>query len=55
MKNVKNANYWQVDHKIKNIFEAKEVIILPSPEAWEKLKWTRRWFARPPKEGYFIL
>ena len=54
MKNVKNANFWQVDHKIKNIFEAKEVNILPSPEAWEKFKWTRRWFDRRPKEGYFI-
>lgn len=47
-------NYWQIDHKIKNISEVKGVTILSSPEAWKKFKWTRKWFMRQPKEGYFI-
>lgn len=54
MKNAKNANFWQLDHKVKNISEAKGVIILPSPKAWEKFNWTRKWFKKKPKEGYFI-
>jgi Fe-S cluster assembly scaffold protein SufB len=54
MKNVKNAHYWQVDHKVKNIFRLKGVTVLPSPEAWEKLRWTRPHFDKKPKQGYFI-
>jgi len=54
MKNAKNVHFWQVDHKIKNIFEAKGIIILPSLEAWGKYNWTRPYFERKPKEGYFI-
>ncbi len=66
MKNVKNvypvrnrkfsnrANFWQVDHKIKSIFEVKGIIILPSPEAWRKCHWVRPYFKKKPREGYFI-
>jgi len=58
MKNVKNAenkaNFWQVDHKIKNISAVPGNIILPSPQAWQKFKWARKYFEREPKEGYFI-
>lgn len=54
MKNAKNVHYWQIDHKIKNIFKAKEVIVLPSPKAWEKFGWIKKWFKRKPKEGYFF-
>ncbi len=54
MKNVKNANYWQINHKVKNIFRLKGVTVLPSVEAWEKFKWTRAHFDKKPKEGYFI-
>jgi len=54
MKSVKNANFWQIDHKVKNIFEVKGVTILPSPEAWQKFTWTRKFFGEKPKEGYFI-
>lgn len=54
MKSVKNANFWQIDHKVKNIFEVKGVTILPSPEAWQKFAWTRKFFGEKPKEGYFI-
>jgi len=54
MKNVKNVHFWQIDHKVKNIFEVKGVIILPSLEAWQKFAWTRKWFEKKPKEGYFV-
>jgi len=54
MKNVRNAHFWQVDHKIKNVFGTKEVIILPSPIAWQEFKWTKKYFEKKPKEGYFI-
>jgi len=54
MKNVKNVNYWQIDHKIKNIFEVKGVIILPSTEAWKRYNWVKSYFKKKPKEGYFI-
>jgi len=54
MKNAKNVHYWQVDHQVKNIFEVKGITILPSQKAWEKFGWTRKWFEKKPKEGYFI-
>lgn len=54
MKSVKNVNYWQVDHKIRNIFEVKGITILSSPQAWKKFSWTRKWFDKKPQEGYFI-
>ena len=58
MRNVKNVNnspnFWQVDHKVKNIFEVRGVIVLPSPLAWRKFHWTRKLFEEKPKEGYFV-
>ena len=54
MKNAKNVHFWQVDHKIRNIFEAKGIIILPSLEAWKRYNWVKPHFRRRPKEGYFI-
>jgi len=54
MKNAKNAHFWQIDYRTKNILEVKGVTILSSPEAWEKFKWTRKWLAKKPKQGYFI-
>jgi len=54
MKSVKNANYLQIDHKVKNIFQVEGVTILTSPGAWEKYNWTRKYFSKKPKEGYFI-
>jgi len=54
MKNVKNANYCQIDHSIKNISQIKGVFILPSAEAWKKFRWTRKYFEKKPKEGYFV-
>ena len=54
MKNVKNVHFWQVDHKIKNIFKLKGITVLSSSEAWEKFKWLRLYFNKKPREGYFI-
>ena len=54
MINVKNAHYWQVDHKVENIIERKGTIVLPSRQAWQKFSWTRKYFQKKPKEGYFI-
>jgi Fe-S cluster assembly scaffold protein SufB len=55
MKNVKSApNYWQIDHKLENISKIKDIIILPSSLAWKKFKWTRSFFEKKPREGYFI-
>lgn len=54
MINAKNANYLQIDHKVKSIFSLPGVIILPSSKAWTDFKWTRPFFVKKPKEGYFI-
>ena len=54
MKSAKNANFWQIDHKVKSIFALKGVVVLPSTKAWENFYWTRKYFERKPKEGYFI-
>jgi len=53
-KNAKNAHFWQIDNKVKNIFSTEGVIVLPSPQAWEKFSWTRKFFEKKPKEGYFV-
>ena len=54
MRNVKGAHFWQVDHKIKNISQVPGNVILPSPQAWQKFQWVRKYFERKPREGYFI-
>jgi len=53
MKNVGNANYVQIDHEIQT-HENEEAIILPSPDAYKRFKWTKEYFEEKPKEGYFI-
>ena len=54
MKNAKNANFWQIDNKLKKISKLNGIVILPSFEAWEKFIWTRKFLKKKPKEGYFI-
>jgi len=53
MKNVRNANYVQIDHKAQ-ISEEKDAVVLSSPEAYKRFKWTKEYFDKKPKEGYFI-
>lgn len=58
IKNAKNVskmpNFWQIDHKVKNIFGIPGVVVLSSPDAWDKFSWTRKFFEEKPKEGYFV-
>ncbi len=54
MKNVKNVNFWQIDHKVRNILGVEGVIVLPSPKAWQKFDWVKSLFKEKPKEGYFV-
>jgi len=54
MKNVNDAHFWQVDHRIKRIADVKQVEILPSSSAWEKYSWSRKYFGEKPLEGYFV-
>lgn len=57
MKNVKNvnrANFWQIDHKIRNLLGVEGVVVLGSERAWEGFKWVRQIIKEKPKEGYFI-
>lgn len=53
MKSAKPANYTQIDHE-SQIVEDQDVIILTSPEAYEKFAWSREFFPKKPEEGYFI-
>ena len=54
MTDVKNIHYLQVNHKIEKIFSNEDVLILPSSEAWKKFSWTRKYFFKKPKQGYFL-
>jgi len=54
MKNAKNVHFWQIDNQTKNILKVNGVTLLTSPEAWEKLDWTRKYFSKKPEQGYFI-
>jgi len=49
-----SPDFLQIDNEIKAITKSDKVVILPSFEAWEKLKWTREYFSGKPKEGYFV-
>ncbi len=53
---MKNANnvYWQTDNKIPKICFKKGAEILPINLAWEKYRWTRKYFNKKPKQGYFL-
>jgi len=54
MRNAKDANYFQIDGVVKKLSAPKGAILLPSKEAWEKLKWTRKYFKKKPVYGYFV-
>ena len=54
MKNVRNASFRQVDHQIEINSQEEAMVILPSYQAYETLAWTRRYFGKKPKEGFFI-
>jgi len=54
MKNVRKANFLQVNNEIRRLIAEEGVIMLPSSQAYKKLKWTRDHFEQKPEEGYFI-
>jgi len=54
MKNVENVNFYQVDNKAPLLAKRSEAIILPSVSAFQRFKWTRKYFSQQPQEGYFI-
>ncbi len=54
MKNVRKANFLQVNNEIRRLLAEEGVIILPSSQAYRKLKWSRDHFEQKPEEGYFI-
>ncbi len=66
MKNVKNVadraykklyapvDYYQINNQIPEICELKGIEILPSKLAWERYSWTKKYFSKKPKSGYFI-
>ena len=54
MKNADNVNFLQVNNQIKKITAPKGVMVRSGPQAWQEFKWTRKWFTKKPKEGYFI-
>lgn len=54
MKNVRKVNFLQVNDEIRRLLAEEGVIILPSSQAYEKLKWTREHFEIKPGGGYFI-
>jgi len=48
------ADYYQIDNKIPEICDLKGIEILPAKLAWEKYNWTKKYFSKKPKSGYFI-
>jgi len=54
MKSAKNVNFLQVNNEIRRLLAGEGVIMLPSSQAYRKLKWTRDHFETKPEEGYFI-
>jgi Fe-S cluster assembly scaffold protein SufB len=47
-------NFWQIDHQIKSSEGINGVTVLPSPQAYRQLPWTRKHFGEKPAEGYFV-
>jgi len=54
MRNVKNANYVQINNDKTIIKQLEGVEILRAIDAWNRYKWTRKHFDEKPRNGYFI-
>jgi len=54
MKNVRNAHFLQIDNNEPQLIGELGAIILPSAQAYEQYKWTRKYFEQKPAEGYFV-
>ncbi len=53
-KNAKNANYLQIDNRVKQILLEEGVLLLESRQAYKEYAWTRKYYKTLPKEGYFL-
>ncbi|MEA2056228.1 MAG: SufD family Fe-S cluster assembly protein [Patescibacteria group bacterium] len=53
-KSADTANLWIVDNQLRRAAETNGVKILGSPKAWTDLPWTRKYFKKQPKMGYFV-
>lgn len=51
---MKRIHFFQRDNKIEKIEKGKGFILLPSSVAWEKFLWTRKYYQKRPKGGYFL-
>lgn len=54
MKNAKNVHFLLVDHRVEKLSKKPGFVVLSSPEAFERFSFTRDYFEKKPKEGYFI-
>jgi Fe-S cluster assembly scaffold protein SufB len=54
MKNVENVpNFYKRDNKIAEIKEKDGIILIPSSIAWDNFDWTRDYYKKKPKHGFF--
>ena len=44
----------QIDNKTPKICQINGAEILPSRIAWKKYNWTKKYFQKKPRQGYFI-
>lgn len=49
-----NTNINIIDQQIINLKQKNGVILLSSNNAWKKYSWTRQFFKKKPKLGYFV-
>lgn len=54
MQSAEHVNYLQKDNDDVQIIERPGVVILPSLEAYKKIKWSQKYFQAKPEKGYFI-
>ena len=51
---MKKIYFFQKDNEIEKIEKGKGFVLLPSSVAWEKFAWTRKYYQKKPKGGYFL-
>lgn len=51
---MKTTDFHLIDKQIKNINQRPGVILIPSPLAWEKYGWIKKYLEQKPVLGYFV-
>ncbi len=54
IKNVKNANYLQIDNRVKQILLEEGLFLLEIGKAYEEFDWIKKYYKVKPREGYFL-